>query len=40
MSLRIPYFRKEAKNTAKGERLSPSERQKNIIKRPYQRGEL
>jgi len=29
MSLRIPYFRKEAKNTAKEERISPSERQKN-----------
>jgi len=26
MSLRIPYFRKGAKNTAKEERLSPSER--------------
>jgi len=41
MSLRISYFRKGAKNTAKEERLSPSKRHrkdKNI--RPYQRGQL
>ena len=32
MSLRIPYFRKGAKNTAKEERLSPSERHKKTKK--------
>jgi len=32
MSLRIPYFRRGAKNTAKGERLSPSERHKKTKK--------
>jgi len=39
MSFRISHFRKWAKNTAKEERLSPSERhkkQKNM--KPYQRG--
>jgi len=32
MSLRIPYFRRGAKNTAKEERLSPSERHKKTKK--------
>jgi len=32
MSLRIPYLRNGAKNTAKEERLSPSERHKKTKK--------
>ena len=32
MSLRIPYFRKGAKNTAKEERLDPSESHKKTKK--------
>jgi len=39
MSLRIPSFRKRAKNTAKEEPpLSEMKKQKNI--RPYQRRQL
>jgi len=42
MSLGILYFRKGAKNTAKEELLSPSERHEKTKKniRPYQRRQL